>query len=107
MKPARPITLYGYKLSGHSHRAELMLRLLGLPFAFEEIDIFAGAQRTAFFLNLNPFATVPVIDDGGVVVADSVAILVYLAQRYDPARAWLPGDPAEAAAVQRWLSMAQ
>jgi len=103
----RPITLYGYKLSGHSHRAELMLRLLGLPFRFQEVDIFAGAQRTESFRRMNPFATVPVIDDGGTVVADSVAILVYLAQAYDPARTWLPADPAKAAEVQRWLSVAQ
>jgi glutathione S-transferase len=107
MRPAQPITLYGYKLSGHSHRAELMLRLLGLPFAFEEIDIFAGAQRAESFVRLNPFATVPVIDDGGTVVADSVAILVYLAQRYDTNGTWMPADPARAAEVQRWLSAAQ
>ena len=107
MQPARPITLYGHKLSGHSHRAELMLRLLGLPFAFEAVDIFAGAQRSDAFRALNPFATVPVIDDAGTVVPDSVAILVYLAGRYDPERRWLPEAPAQAAAVQRWLSVAQ
>jgi len=107
MHLAQPITLYGYKLSGHSHRAELMLRLLGLPFAFEAIDIFAGAQKTERFQKLNPFGTVPVIDDRGTVVADSVAILVYLANRYDDRRAWLPADPAGAAEVQRWLSVAQ
>jgi glutathione S-transferase len=107
MRPARPITLYGFKQSGHSHRAELMLRLLELPFSFQEIDIFAGAQRVESFQRLNPFATVPVIDDDGTVVADSVAILVYLAHRYDPDRVWLPVDPAVAAQVQRWLSAAQ
>jgi glutathione S-transferase len=84
-----------------------MLRLLGLPFAFQEVDIFAGAQRAESFRRLNPFGTVPVIDDDGTVVADSVAILVYLANRYDPNRAWLPTDPAAAAQVQRWLSAAQ
>jgi glutathione S-transferase len=107
MRPTHPITLYGHKQSGHSHRAELMLRLMGLPFSFQEIDIFAGAQRAESFRRLNPFGTVPVIDDGGTVVADSVAILVYLAQRYDQNRAWLPADPSAAAAVQRWLSAAQ
>src|SRR3954470_16462989 len=84
-----------------------MLLRLGLPFRFHEINIFAGAQRTEGFLRLNPFATVPVIDDGGTVVADSVAILVYLAHRYDQDRSWLPADPATAAEVQRWLSAAQ
>ncbi|WP_395019562.1 glutathione S-transferase family protein [Dongia sp.] len=107
MRPTRPITLYGFKLSGHSHRAELMLRLLDLPFTFQPIDLAGGEQRGERFLKLNPFATVPVIDDAGTVVADSVAILVYLASRYDPDRAWLPTDPAAAAEVQRWLSVAQ
>jgi len=107
MRPTQPIILHGFKLSGHSHRAELMLRLLDLPFTFQPVDLAGGEQRSEAFLKLNPFATVPVIDDAGTVVADSVAILVYLAQRYDPERTWLPTDPAIAAQVQRWLSVAQ
>jgi glutathione S-transferase len=107
MKPAKPIILHGFKKSGHSHRAELMLRLLDLPFDFREIDLAGGEHKRADFLKLNPFGTVPVIDDGGTIIADSVAILVYLATKYDAARSWLPADPAKAAQVQRWLSVAQ
>src|SRR5690349_20728219 len=107
MQPAQPIILYGFKLSGHSHRAELMLRLLDLPWRFQEVDIFNGAQRSDAFGALNCFRTVPVIDDDGTVVADSVAILVYLANRYDDARTWLPTDAVWQAQVQRWLSVAQ
>src|SRR3954451_7925275 len=93
MRPTDPITLYGFKLSGHSHRAELMLRLLDLPYRFQEVDIFNGAQRSEAFGALNCFRTVPVIDDAGAVIAASIAILVYLASRYDAARSWLPADP--------------
>jgi len=107
MRPADPMVLYGCKLSGHSHRAELMLRLLDLPYRFQEVDIFNGAQRSDAFGALNCFRTVPVIDDGGTIVPDSAAILVYLANRYDPARTWLPADPIGQAKVQRWLSVAQ
>lgn len=106
-KPAEPIVLHGFTLSGHSHRAELMLRLLDLPFVFRPVDLAGGEQKGHAFLRLNPFGTVPVIEDGATVVADSVAILVYLALKYDPARTWLPEDPAVAAQVQRWLSVAQ
>jgi glutathione S-transferase len=42
---------------------------------------------------------------GDTIVADSNAILVYLAGRYGD-ESWLPRTPAEAAAVQRWLSVA-
>jgi glutathione S-transferase len=107
MKPAKPIILHGFKKSGHSHRAELMLRLLGLPFDFRAIDLAGGEHKGADFLKLNPYATVPVIDDGGTIIADSVAILVYVATKYDASRTWLPTDPAKAAEVQRWLSAAQ
>ncbi|SFN78448.1 glutathione S-transferase [Bradyrhizobium sp. Rc3b] len=98
------IRLYGGKLSGHSHRVELFLRLLDLPFEF--IATPAPERKTPVFLALNPFGEIPVIDDNGVIIADSNAILVYLAARYDESRTWLPADPVELAQVQRWLSVA-
>lgn len=105
--PSNPIKLYGFKLSGHSHRAEVMLRLLQLPYEFHEVNLRGGEQKSDAFLRLNSFGTVPVIDDDGTVIADSVAILVYLATAYDPARRWLPVEAKQAAKVQRWLSVAQ
>jgi glutathione S-transferase len=107
MKPQKPILLHGFDKSGHSHRAELMLRLLNLPFDFHQVDLAGGEQRGEAFLKLNPFGTVPVIEDDGAVIADSCAILVYLATKYDPDGRWLPRDPQGAAQVQRWLSVAQ
>jgi glutathione S-transferase len=107
MKPAKPILFHGFKLSGHSHRAELMLHLLNFPFTFREVDLAGGEQNGAAFRKLNPLGTVPVIEDGDVVVPDSVAILAYLATTYDESDAWLPRDPAKFAQVQRWLSIAQ
>ncbi|MDE1905464.1 MAG: glutathione S-transferase [Rhodospirillales bacterium] len=99
--------LHGFPLSGHSHRAELMLSLLGLPYQFHQVDLANGEQIGPAFRKLNLFGTVPVLQDGGAVVADSAAIISYLALKYDPARTWLPEDPLAAAQVQRWLSVAQ
>ena len=104
-RPDAPIVLHGFKLSGHSHRAELMLGLLGLPYEFRQVDLAGGEQKTPAFLQKNSFGQVPVIEDGATVIADSNAILVYLAQRYAPGR-WLPLDPAGQARVQRWLTVA-
>jgi glutathione S-transferase len=104
-RPARPIKLYRFALSGHSHRAEMFLSMLGLPFEGIDVDLVRGEQKRPEFLALNSFGQVPVIDDDGCVVADSNAILVYLAQRYAPP-GWLPADAAGAAQVQRWLSVA-
>ncbi|WP_397434946.1 glutathione S-transferase family protein [Pseudomonas chlororaphis] len=99
------IKLYNFPRSGHAHRVELMLSLLGLPFELVFVDLAKGEHKQAAFLALNSFGQVPVIDDQGVVLADSNAILVYLAQKYGQGR-WLPSDPVGAARVQRWLSVA-
>lgn len=105
--PERPIRLYRAVISGHCHRVELFLALLGLPFEAVDIDLAARGHKTPDFLAMNPFGQVPVIADGDILLADSNAILVYLAGRYAPdANAWLPREPLAAAAVQRWLSVA-
>lgn len=98
------ITLYGTRLSGHTHRVELFLNLLGLP--YEYVDSPDSVRRTPEFRRMNPLGQIPVLRDGDVVLADSNAILVYLAKRYAPAGGWLPEDPVGAAGVQRWLSVA-
>lgn len=97
--------LYHHPLSGHAHRAHLFVSLLGLPHELVEVDLMAGAHKTPEFLTLNPFGQVPVLEDDGVVIADSNAILVYLAKKAGRGD-WLPEDPVGAAAVQRWLSVA-
>ncbi|MDD1962524.1 MAG: glutathione S-transferase [Pseudomonas capeferrum] len=102
---SNPIKLYNFPKSGHAHRIELMLSLLNLPTELVFVDLAKGAHKQPEFLALNPFGQVPVIDDNGTVVADSNAILVYLAKQYDNGT-WLPEDPAAAARVQRWLSVA-
>ena len=102
----KPLTLYRFRLSGHSHRVELLLSLLGVSFEMVEVELGKGEHKTPEFLAKNAFGQVPVLVDGGLVLADSNAILVYLASIYDPERRWCPTDPAQTAAVQRWLSAA-
>jgi len=103
--PARPIRLHRFALSGHSHRAELFLSLLGLPYELIDTDLPKGAHKMPEFLAKNPFGQVPVLEDGDITLFDSNAILVYLAMRYDAAGRWLPRDLASAARVQQWLSI--
>jgi glutathione S-transferase len=100
------IKLYHFPLSGHSHRAQLMLSLLGLDPQIEFVDLAKGANRSPEYLAINAFGQVPVIDDNGTLIADSTAILVYLAKKYDTTGKWLPADAADAAQVQRWLAVA-
>jgi glutathione S-transferase len=84
---------------------ELMLSLLQLPTELVFVDLAKGEHKQPEYLAINPMGQVPAIDDQGVVLADSNAILVYLAQKYGNG-CWLPTDPVGAAKVQRWLSIA-
>lgn len=102
--PSTEIILHGTALSGHTHRVELLLRALGLPHRLEPAP--ADVRQGAAFRSLNPLGQIPVLQDGEVALADSNAIMVYLARRYAPESSWLPLDPVGAAHVQRWLSIA-
>src|SRR5690606_9043123 len=97
--------LYHYHLSGHAHRAALFLSLAGIAHELVEVDLAAGTQRQPDYLALNAFGEVPVLDDGGTIIPDSLAILVYAARKIGPSH-WLPADPATEARIQRWLSVA-
>jgi glutathione S-transferase len=97
--------LYTHPLSGHAHRARLFLNLLSIDHDEAFVDLAAAAHKTPEYLELNRFGQIPVLVDGDTVIADSNAILVYLAKKSGNTQ-WLPESPAEAAAVQRWLSVA-
>lgn len=73
--------IHHHPLSGHSHRVVLFASLLGVPHELVEVDLKAGAHKKPAFLALNPFGQVPVLEDDGTVIADSNAILVYLATK--------------------------
>ena len=106
LESSNPVKLYWFPLSGHAHRAQLMLSLLDIPHELIALDLANGAHKAPEYIADHPFGQVPLLDDNGVKVWDSNAILVYLATKYDHARRWLPEDPVNAADVQKWLSIA-
>ncbi len=98
------IRIHSFPLSGHAHRVVLFANLAKIPHEVIDVDLAGGAHKQPDFLKLNPFGQVPVIEDGETVLADSNAILVYLARKYAPD--FLPQDPALEAEAQKFLSMA-
>lgn len=82
------LILHGTALSGHTHRVELFLNLLQLP--YRRIDAPGPVRQSAEFLRLNPRGQIPVLQDGQLVLTDSNAILVYLAKRYAAGLAGYP-----------------
>lgn len=100
------IKLYRHALSGHSHRVQLFLSILGLDADIVDIDLGSGEHKQPEFLQKNSFGQVPVLEDDEVTLSDSNSILAYLAIKYDAARQWLPEEAVAASEVQRFLSVA-
>ena len=104
--PQNQLKIHTYELSGHCHRVNLFLSLLGIPCTHINVDLPSGENKGADFLKLNNYGQVPVLEDGKTIVSDSNAILIYLALKYDPKRKWYPSDLITIANIQRWLSIA-
>ncbi|WP_341210063.1 glutathione S-transferase [Alteromonas stellipolaris] len=92
--------------SGHCHKVELFMSLLGISYHNHNLDMVNGAHKSAEFITKNPFGQVPVIVDGEHTVSDSNAIIVYLADTYGSDYPWMGTTAIEKANVQRWLSVA-
>jgi len=77
---------------------------LGLAYEHISTPFAGGATRTPEFLQLNPNGHIPVVDDGGILVWESMACALYLAQRYSGADGLRldAATPAEQADVLRW-----
>jgi maleylpyruvate isomerase len=85
--------LYDYWRSSAAYRVRIALNYKGLAYEQVPIDLRAGAQRAPEFLAINPQGLVPVLEDEGVRLTQSLPILNYLEERY-PEPALLPKDAA-------------
>ncbi|MEZ5773175.1 MAG: glutathione S-transferase family protein [Hyphomicrobiaceae bacterium] len=98
------IRLYDIERSGNCYKARLMLSLLGLKHEIVPVDTASGAHKAPDFLEMNPLGNLPVIDDNGVIIRDSAAILVYLGSKYGQGK-WYPKSPKAIGKVQQWLAL--
>ncbi len=82
------ITLYGFgrifpEGVGETKdlRAQWALEETGLPYRVHALDHGAGDLDSDAYKRISPFRQVPVIDDDGFVVAESAALVLYLAEK--------------------------
>jgi glutathione S-transferase len=94
------IRLHESWYSGNCYKVRLLLHQLGIPFERVEVDLKAGEARTPEFRALAPLGRVPVVVlEGGVVLAESNAIMCYFAE----GTRFVPADRLERAQVMQWL----
>ena len=90
------ITLYNAARCPYAARARIVLAEKGIEFEVVEIDL---SDRPAWLYEKNPAGRVPVLEEDGWVLPESVVIMEFLEERY-PEPPLLPPDPADRAAVR-------
>jgi len=83
-------------------RVRWTLQELDVPFEAVEINLRTGEHRKPEFLKINPAGRLPVLIDGDRVLTESVAIVLYLGEKY-PAKGLIPADLEERGQLYRWL----
>jgi len=99
------LKLHDLELSGNCYKVRLFCALLGLKLDVVPVDLMGGAHKKSPFIDLNAFGEIPVLEDGGLLLRDSQAILVYLARKYGGD--WLPTDAGSMAQIVTWLMVAE
>ncbi len=97
------ITFYGRATSDNTQKARWMLEETRQPYKHVELGGRFGGLGDPDFLRLNPNGRIPVLIDGKVTVAESDAIIRYLAAEYCAGSFW-PEEPKDRAEVDQWMS---
>ena len=97
------IKLYGMTGSGNCWKPAVLMRQLGIAFEWIEINTLKGESRTPQFLALNANGRVPLLDVDGRKLAESNAMLCYLAEGSD----YFPADRWRRAKILEWMFFEQ
>jgi glutathione S-transferase len=98
------LTLHNYLPSQNGWKVRVLLGLLKIPYETRIVSIFEGESQTDAFHELNPAGAVPVLQlDDGSAIAESNAILTYLAE----GTPLLPADRFRRAKIMQWLFFEQ
>jgi glutathione S-transferase len=81
----------------------MLLEEIGVPFALRLVDRAAGAHKSPEYLKLNPNGQIPVLVDGNLVLYETAAICLYLADTHPQAHLAPPLQTAERAHFYKWL----
>ena len=101
------LTVYGRKSSFNLQKVMWLVGELGIAHKHVELGGSFGGLDAAEFLAMNPHGRVPVIDDSGIIVWESHAILRYLAAKYSSETSFWKANPAERAKADQWMDWSQ
>jgi glutathione S-transferase len=93
-----------YYPSNASFAPHVLLRELGVPFELVLVDRAQSAHKSAAYLKLNPNGLIPVLEDGDLVLYETVAILMHLADRFPRAGLAPALGTSQRAHYYKWMA---
>jgi len=96
------LKIYGNAVSCPSNKVIMCANAIGLNYDYLEVDLLKGAGQSPEHLALHPAGKVPVIDDDGVVIFESDAIMKYLCVKHSSK--FYPGGLIAQAKVDQWCN---
>nr|ASN63933.1 glutathione S-transferase epsilon 1 [Spodoptera exigua] len=97
------VKLYVLDLSPPVRACMMACGIFNVPFEKIIVNVKAGENLTPEFLKKNPLHTIPVLEDGDLIIHDSHAILTYLADTYGKDDSWYPKDVKKRTLVNQKL----
>jgi maleylacetoacetate isomerase len=92
--------LYSYFRSSAAYRVRIALEVKGLAYEYVAKHLRSGEHREPAYLAVNPQGLIPALDDDGIVLSQSLAIVEYLEEAYPRTPRLLPAKPADRAIVR-------
>jgi glutathione S-transferase len=101
------LTLYGHskRTAASTLKIRIALAKAGAEYRYAVVDLANGQQHTPEYLAVNPHGKVPALLDDDFALAESDAILWYVAEKF-PAAKLLPSDARGRARVLQWCAFA-
>ncbi|RVV98923.1 glutathione S-transferase family protein [Mesobaculum littorinae] len=98
--------LHDWILSPNCYKVRLLAALTGQPLTLRAVNVHPGRDHLSdSYLALNPAGTLPILEDGDLVLGDSAAILTLLGAR--AGAGWSGQTPEDTARIAGWLAFAQ
>jgi glutathione S-transferase len=101
------LTVYGRKSSFNLQKVMWLVGELGIAHKHVELGGSFGGLDRAEFLAMNPHGRIPVVDDSGIIVWESHAILRYVAAKYSSETSFWKANPAERTKADQWMDWSQ
>ncbi|XP_073835754.1 uncharacterized protein isoform X2 [Musca autumnalis] len=95
--------LYAVSDGPPSLAVRMCLKALEIPYELHNVDYIASEHLSEEYAKMNPQKEIPVLDDDGFYLSESIAIMQYLCDKYAADSSLYPKDPKERALVNHRL----